>query len=81
MFELRGFKLVTTLVFLFKRLEIEGKTKHDNFYSSSRTINEDVIDVYQSIHPTIVSHMQKYLGKASGWIIDSVIDHTSSISK
>ena len=51
------------------------------FIQAQVTINEDVIDVYQSIHPTIVSHMQKYLGKASGWIIDSVIDHTSSISK
>ena len=51
------------------------------FIQAQVTMNEDVIDVYQSIHPTIVSHMQKYLGKASGWIIDSVIDHTSSISK
>ena len=28
-----------------------------------------------------ISNIQKSLGKGLGWIIDSVIDHTSSISK
>ena len=51
------------------------------FIEAQVTINENVIDVYQSIHTTIISHMQKYLGKASGWITDSVIEHTISISK
>ena len=35
----------------------------------------DIIVVY------IISNIQKSLGKGSGWIIDSVIDHTISISK
>ena len=56
----------------------------DNFYSSSKTeiiINEnDIDDVFQSVHTTIMSNMQKSL-EGSGWIIDSVIDQTISISK
>ena len=35
----------------------------------------------QSIYTTIITNIQKYLGKVSGWIIVSVIDHTKSISK
>ena len=41
----------------------------------------DIDDVFQSIHTTIISNIQKYLGKGSGWIIDSVIDRTINISK
>ena len=36
---------------------------------------------FQSISTTVISNMQKSLGKGSGWIIDSVIDHNISISK
>ena len=35
----------------------------------------------QSIYTTVISSTQKSLGKGSGRIIDSVIDHTISISK
>ena len=41
----------------------------------------DIYDVFQSIYTTIITSIQKSLGKGSGWIIDSVIDHTISISK
>ena len=34
--ELRGFKLVITLVFVFRKIESEYKTKYDNLYSSSK---------------------------------------------
>ena len=34
-----------------------------------------------SIYTTIFPHIQKTLGKSSSWIIDSIIDHTISISK
>ena len=55
------------------------------FHSSSKAkiiINEREIDhVLQSIYTTIISNIQKSLGKDSGWIIDSVNDHTISISK
>ena len=76
---------MTTLVLVFKKIESEDKTKYDNFYSSSKAeiiINEsDIDDVFKSIYTTIITNIQKSLGKGSGWIIDSVIDHTISISK
>ena len=37
--------------------------------------------MFQSIYITIISNIQKSLGKGSDWIIDSVIDHAISISK
>ena len=49
--QLKGFKSVTTLVLVFKKIESEDKTKYDNFYSSSKaeiSINEsDIDDVLQ----------------------------------
>ena len=83
--ELKGFKYVTKLVLVFKMIGSEGKTKYGNFSSISKAeiiINESYIDnVFQSIYPTIITNIQKSLGKGSGWFIDSVIDHTISISK
>ena len=76
---------MTTLVVAFKKIESEDKTRHDNFYSSSkaeRVINEsDIVDVFQSIYAAIITNIQKSSEKVSGWIIDSFIDHTISISK
>ena len=72
------------LVLVFKKIDREDKTEYDNFYSSLKTeiiINENCNDVFESIYSTILSNMQKSLGKASGWIIASVIDHTFSILK
>ena len=37
--------------------------------------------MFQSIYTTIILNIQKSLGKGSGWVIDSVIDHTISISQ
>ena len=74
-----------TLVLVFKKIDNEDKTKDDNFYSSSKAeiiISEnDIDDVFQSICTEIITNIQKPLGKGSGWIIDSVIDHAISISK
>ena len=85
MTEVKGFKFVTTLVLVFKKIEREDKTKFDNFYLSSKAeiiIHESDVDpVFQSIYTTIITNIQESLGKGSGWIIDSVIDHTISISK
>ena len=57
----------------------------NNFYWSSRAeiiINEsDTDDEFQSIYITIIRNIQKSLGKGSVCIIDSVIDHTISISR
>ena len=76
--QLKGFEFVTTL--LFEKIESEDKTNYDNFYSSSKAeiiVNEsDIDDVFESIYSTIISNIEKSLGKGSGWIIDSVIDHT-----
>ena len=35
--------------------------------------------MFQSIYTTVISKIEKSLGKGSGWIIDSVIDHNISI--
>ena len=60
MAQLKGFKFLTTLVSEFKKIESEGKTKYDNFYSSSKAkiiINEsDIDDMFQSIFITIISN-------------------------
>ena len=37
--------------------------------------------MFESIYTTNITNIQISLGKGSGWIIDSVIDHTISISK
>ena len=34
--QLKGFKFVTTLVLVFKNIEIEYRTKYDTFYSNSK---------------------------------------------
>ena len=83
--QLKGFKFMATLVLVFKKKESKDKTKYDNFYSSSKAeiINNEssTDDVFKSIYTTITTNIQKSLGKGSSWIIDSVIDHTNSISK
>ena len=83
--QLRGFKFMITLVLTFKKIECKDKTKYDNFYSSSKAeiiINEsDTENAFKSIYTTIIANIQKYLGKSSVWIIDSVIGHTICISK
>ena len=83
--QLKGFKFMTALVLMFKKIESEDKTKYDHFYSSSKVeiiINKsDIDDLFKSIYTTIITNIQKYLGKGSEWIIDSVIDHINSISK
>ena len=83
--QLKGFKFMITLVLVFKKIESEDKTKYNSFYSSSKAeviINESAIDdKFQSLYTTIITNIQKSLGKGSGSIIDSVINHTVSISK
>ena len=37
--------------------------------------------MFQSIYTTIIINIKKFTGKGAEWIIDSVIDHTTSISK
>ena len=66
--QLKGFKFVTTLVLVFKKIESGDKTKYVNFYSSSKTeiiINEsDIGDVFQSIYTIIIISIQKSFRKS-----------------
>ena len=75
---------MTTLVLVFQKIESKDETKYCTFYSNSNAetiINEnDIDDVFESIYTTIISNIQKSLGKGSGRIIDSVIDGNVSIS-
>ena len=69
---------MATIVLVSKKTESEDKTKYDTFHSSSKAeiiINEsDTDDVFQSIYTTIISNIQKSLGKDSRWInIQSLI--------
>ena len=74
-----------TLALVFKKIASEYKTKYEAFYSHTKAetiINESDIDnVFKSIYTTIISNIQKSLGKGSGWINDPVIDHNVSILK
>ena len=60
----KDFKFVTTLVLVFQN---KDKTKFDKLYSSSKAeiiVNEsDIDDMFQSIYTTIITNIQKYLGK------------------
>ena len=78
--QLKGFKFMITLVLVFKNI----KQSMTIFIQTQKQIiiNESDIDgVFQSICTAIITNIQKSLGKGSGWIIDSVNDHTISISK
>ena len=44
-------------------------------------MKSDIDDAFESTYSTIIQNMQKLLGKGSGWIIDSAIDHNSNILK
>ena len=85
MTELRGFKVVTTLVVELNKLESDNGAKCNTFYSNSKKetiINESAIDaVFKSICVTIMSNIQKSLGNGLDWITDSVIDRNINISK
>ena len=62
MIKLKGFKFVTTLALVFKKIESEDKTKYDTFYSHSKaeTIikKSDISDVFQSIYTTVISNIK-----------------------
>ena len=47
-----------------------------------KVINEsDIDDGFESLYSNIISNIQRSLGNGSGWIFDSVIDHSINISK
>ena len=69
---------------MFEKIESDDKTKYDTFHSHVKAetiINESDIDnVFKSIYTTITPNISKSLGKVSGWIIDSAIEHNINIS-
>ena len=77
--QLRGFKFVTVLFLVFKKIESKDNTKCDIFYSTSKAeiiIHESEIEnAFKSIYITVTTNIQKYLEKCSGWIIVSFINH------
>ena len=78
-------KFVTILVLEFKKIEGDDETKYSTFYSNSKAetiINEsDTNYVFKSIYITIISNIQKSLGKGSGWITNPVIIQNINVSK
>ena len=82
---LTGIKFVITRVLVFKKKKRDDQTNSDTFNSSSKAEiifkESDIDDVFESIYTTIISDIRKSLGKCSEWIIDSVIEHSISISK
>ena len=82
--QLKGFKFMTTIVLVLKKVKKDDKTEYDTSYSHSKRepiINEnDIDDGFKSIYTTIIWNIQESLGKCSGWIIDSVIEHNIYIS-
>ena len=69
---------MTTLALVLKKIESDDKTKYDTLFSISKAeiiINESNTDVaFNPTYTTIISNIEKSLGKGSGRIIDSVIE-------
>ena len=63
----------------------DNKRKYDTFCSNWKgkiVINESYIDgIFESIYTPAISNLPTSLGKCSGWIIYSVVEHNISISK
>ena len=80
--EFRGFKFLATLVLVFKKKGSEHKRKYDNFFHTQKQKQLSMkATVIICLNQSILNLYQKSLGKSLGWNIDSVIDHTISISK
>ena len=71
--ELTGFKYMTTVFLVLKKIESDDKTKYDTFYSHSEaetiTNESDIDNLFKSIYATIISNIQKFLRKGSNIIL------------
>ena len=58
MTQIKGFKLLTAVVLVYKKTESDDKKKHDTFYSISKAetnISEsDTDDIFESIYIAII---------------------------
>ena len=68
--QLKGFKFMTTIVLVLKKVKKDDKTKYDTSYSHSKREpifnRNDIDDGFKSIYITIISNIQESLGKCSG---------------
>ena len=73
---------MATLVLVFNKTVNEDKTSMAIFFQVEIIFNNsDIHDMFESVYSTIISKIQRSLGKHLRWINDSVIDYTFSISK
>ena len=73
LYELKGFKFVTSLVIVFKITKRDDATKYSTFHSNSKAeriiIERDIDDVFESIYSKIISNIQKYIGKSHAGLL------------
>ena len=73
---------MTTLDIVFKKIESEDKSKYITSYSNSNAekMKVTLFDI-KSINTKVILIIEKSVGKGSGLIIDSAINHNISFSK
>ena len=81
MTQLTGFKFMITIVLMFKKIESEDKVWRFLFKLKNRLSMKLILMICFSQSLQQLYQTQKFLRKRLGRIIDSVIDHTISISK
>ena len=63
MTQLKDFKFTTTLILVFKKIEIKDKAEHDTFHSHSKaetiTNESDIDDMFHLIYTTVIPNIQK----------------------
>ena len=68
----RGFKFVAKLLSEFQTIEHVDETKFTTFYSNWKVetiiTKSNIDDILEPIYTAIISNIQKYAGKGSGWI-------------
>ena len=70
-----------TLILEFKKIENDDETKYRIFFFNSKTKEGENDDMFESVYIKFIWHIQKSLGKGSGWVIDLVIDNIINIWK
>ena len=83
MSELKRFKLAKTVVLEFKEIQSYDKALYSTFSSKAEIITNcqsDIDYVFESIHSTVKSNIDKFPGQGSSCIINSVIEHNINIS-
>ena len=80
---MKRFKLAKTVVLEFKEIQSYDKALYSTFSSKAEIITNcqsDIDYVFESIHSTVKSNIDKFPGQGSSCIINSVIEHNINIS-